>query len=321
VTLDALRHKASVAAYLGGWRLVRLLPERLAYQLFDAIADIYWLGRGGGERQLAANLARVRPGASEAELRALSRAGMRSYMRYWCDAFRLPSWSHDRIVAGVRVVGDEPVRAHLAAGRGVVMALSHMGNWDHAGAWSTLRLARATTVAERLEPVEVSQAFLAFRERLGMEILSLGASDLFGTLVRRLRDGGFVPLLADRDLTARGVEVSFFDEPARMAAGPAALAELTGAALFPVTIRYERLTGSASRQIKSGWGIVIEFGEQVQRPEAASRPGRVAAMSQTLADRLAAGIRQAPQDWHMLQKVFVADLDAARLAGVPKAQP
>lgn len=321
MTLEALRHKATVVVYLGGWRVVRLLPERLAYQLFDAIADVSWLRRGGGVRQLERNLSRVRPDLSEPELRQLSKAGMRSYMRYWCDAFRLPSWSHERIVAGVRATGDEPVRAHLAAGRGVVIALSHTGNWDHAGAWSTLRLARATTVAERLDPVEVSQAFLAFRERLGMEILNLGAPDLFGTLVRRLREGGLVPLLADRDLTARGVEVSFFDERARIAAGPAALAEITGAALFPVTIRYERLTGSRAREVPSGWGIVIDFGEQVQRPEGVSRPDRVAAMSQTVADRLADGIRQAPQDWHMLQRVFVGDLDAARLGAVPGSSP
>ena len=301
----ALRHRLAVLAYLGGWRLVRVLPERVAYWVFNVVADVAWLRRGRGVLRLETNLRRVRPGLADPDLRSLSRAGMRSYLRYWCDAFRLPTWTPARVVGTCRAVGDGPVRAALARERGVVMALSHQGNWDHAGAWSALDLARVTTVAERLEPAEVYEAFLAFRERLGMEILPLtGGGDLFRTLTRRLRDGGFVPLLADRDLTSNGVEVTFFGEPARMAAGPAALAEITGAALVPVSIWYER-----SGTSPSGWGTVVEFGAEVVAPDLPDRAGRVAAMTQACADVLAAGIAAHPEDWHMLQRVFVADLE------------
>jgi KDO2-lipid IV(A) lauroyltransferase len=231
---------------------------------------------------------------------------MHSYLRYYCDVFRLVDWSAERILSTCRAEGDEPVRAALAQGRGVVMALSHSGNWDHAGAWSTLALAPVTTVAERLRPEEVYQRFLAIREEKGMEILPLtgGGSDVFGLLVRRLRKGGFVPLLADRDLSATGVPVSMFGETARMAAGPASLALVTGAALHPVSIRYERLpAGSAAR-----WGIVIHFHPEVSAPETGSRAEKVARMTQACADALAAGIAAHPHDWHMLQRVFVADL-------------
>ena len=298
-----LGHRLSVLAYLGGWRLVRVLPERVAYRLFDALADLAWRRRITGVRRLEDNLRRVRPLLDEPGLRSLSRAGMRSYLRYWCDAFRLPTWSPDRVVRSCRPVGVAPVREALESGRGVVMALSHQGNWDHAGAWSALDLAKVTTVAERLEPAEVHEAFLAFRERLGMEILPLGGGGVFRTLTRRLRDGGFVPLLADRDLTSTGVEVSFFGEKARMAAGPAALAELTGAALVPVSINYERTAAAPS-----GWGIVVDFRPEVVVPDLPSRAARVAAMTQACADVLADGIAAHPQDWHMLQRVFVADL-------------
>ncbi|MFZ5871732.1 MAG: phosphatidylinositol mannoside acyltransferase [Actinomycetota bacterium] len=301
-----LRRRATVLAYRGGWAVVRLLPERVAYALFDLLADVAWRRRGKGVRRLEANLARVRPGLDDDGLRALSRAGMRSYLRYWCDAFRLPTWSRERLLGTVRVEGDEPVRAELAAGRGVVMALAHQGNWDHAGAWSAIALARATTVAERLEPEEVFTAFLRFRERLGMEILPLnGGPPVFPTLVRRLRAGGFVPLLADRDLTASGVEVMLFGEPARIAAGPATLAVTAGAALHPVSIWYERLPSGAPAR----WGIVIHFHPRVDVPAAGDRAARVAAMSQACADALAAGIAAHPEDWHMLQRVFTADLD------------
>ena len=317
--MSRLARRASVLAYTGGWAVVRRLPEPVAYGLFRAGADLVWRRRGKGVHRLEANLARVRPGLDQAGLRALSRAGMRSYLRYWCDAFRLPTWSRERLLATVRVEGDGPVRAELDAGRGVVMALGHQGNWDHAGAWSALALARVTTVAERLEPEEVFSAFLAFRERLGMEILPLdGGPPVFPTLLRRLRDGAFVPLLADRDLTASGVQVDLFGHPARIAAGPATLALTAGVALHPVSIWYERL----GRGAPARWGIVIHFHPRVEVPEQGDRAAKVAAMSQACADALAAGIAAHPEDWHMLQRVFVADLDPARgPAGGPARTP
>jgi KDO2-lipid IV(A) lauroyltransferase len=298
------RDRLTLGAYRFGWTAVRRLPERPAYALFDLLADAAWRRRGAGVRRLEANLRRVRPGVDDDALRQLSRAGLRSYLRYWCDLFRLPDWDEQRITSTVRTVGDEPVRATLAAGRGVVMFLGHLGNWDHAGAWSTLRLAPVTTVAERLKPEELFDQFAAFRERLGMTIVPLGDPAVFRTLMTTLRHGGFVPLLADRDLTDGGTEVSFFGEPARMAVGPAALALQTGAALHPVSIHYER----RGRR----WGIVITWHPEVvplerSKGSAATRAA-VAAMTQSCADALAGAIQQHPQDWHMLQRVFTADL-------------
>lgn len=310
---STVRDRITLLAYGGGWRLVRLLPERLAYLLFDVGADLAWRLRGTGVRRLEANLARVRPDLDEAELRTLSRRGMRSYLRYWCDSFRLPDWDEHRIVSTVRAEGDGPVRAALAEGRGVVMFLGHLGNWDHAGAWSALRLATVTTVAERLRPEQLFDRFVGFRERLGMRVLPLTGSggSVFGALMRTLRDGGFVPLLADRDLTAQGVEVDLFGQRARVAGGPAGLALQTGAALHPVSIRYERLDGGSPRH-----GIVVTWHDEVAVPDLppaqdgqrVPRSGLVAAMTQSCVDALAGAIAQHPQDWHMLQPVFVADL-------------
>jgi KDO2-lipid IV(A) lauroyltransferase len=296
--------RMTIWGYSVGWRIVRLLPARPAYLLFSLLAQFAWLRQGRGVRQLEANLARVVPEASAMRLKMLSRKGMHSYMRYYCDAFRLPDWTTEYILATCRAEGDEPVRRALAEGRGVVMALSHSGNWDHAGAWSALALARVTTVAERLRPEELYRRFLDFRQQLGMEILPLtGGGDVFGTLVRRLRTGGFVPLLADRDLTATGVQVTLFGEQARMATGPASLALVTGAALYPVSIRYERLPPGAPAR----WGTVVQFHPEVPPPTTGDRAQKIAAMTQSCADALAAGISSHPEDWHMLQRVFVAD--------------
>ena len=291
--------RAVLEVYRLGWAVVRRLPERAAYRVFDLVADVAWWRAGPGVRRLEANLRRVRPQLGTDGLRDLSRAGTRSYLRYWCDTFRLPDWDERRITDTVRVVGDGPV----------VMFLGHMGNWDHAGAWSTLRLAPVTTVAERLRPVRLFDEFVSFREHLGMTVVPLGGADVFRRLMSTLRDGGFVPLLADRDLTDGGVEVNFFGEPARMAVGPAALALQTRAALHPVSIHGERRPGG-------GWGIVITWHDEVPVPDgvtrgAAGTRAAVTAMTQACADVLAVAIDQHPQDWHMLQPVFTADLGGA----------
>ena len=120
----------------------------------------------------------------------------------------------------------------------MIFALPHMGSWEHAGAWIVLCGAgKVTTVAERLRPESLYDRFVAFWERQGMEVLphSAGASR-FGVLAQRLRAGGLVALLCERDLTGSGIEVEFFGEPARIMGGPAGLAEQTGAALMPVTL-------------------------------------------------------------------------------------
>jgi KDO2-lipid IV(A) lauroyltransferase len=291
-------------AYLAGWRLVRLLPEQVAYGLFQLIADLAWLLHGKPVRRLEANLARAVPGADEARLRRLSRAGMRSYLRYWCDSFRLPSWSREQILARKVLIGRENLDAAFAQGPGVVGFLGHLGNWDHAGAWSGLEFAKVTTVAERLKPEELFDAFVAYRERLGMEILPLtGQDDVFARLRGTVEGGGFVPLLADRDMTARGVPVTLLGEPARAAAGPAALALITGAPLLPITLHYERVGRGPA-----GWRSVFVVHPPVPVPSSGSGRDRRIAMTQSCVDVVSAAIRAHPEDWHMLQRVFVADL-------------
>jgi len=306
-----MRERLAFLAYLAGWRLVRALPERAAYALFDLIAAVAVRRGGRGVRRLRSNLARAVPAATPAELDALTREAMRSYLRYWCDAFRLPGWSRERVVGTTRLEGpgEAPARAAIAAGRGVVLALAHQGNWDHAGAWSTLDWAPVTTVAERLRPERLFRRFVRFREDLGMRILALDDDGVFRDLHRTLRAGGFVPLLADRDLTSTGVPVRLLGRPARMAAGPAALALSSGAALFALSIWYERLPPGAPAR----WGIVLHFHSEVVPPPGPDagpgRAARVAAMTQQVADGLSAGIAAHPADWHMLQRVFEADLD------------
>ncbi|MEU5307470.1 phosphatidylinositol mannoside acyltransferase [Streptomyces sp. NPDC021562] len=290
------------ALYGMGWGTVKKLPEPVAVRLGDSLADLAWKRRGKGVQRLESNYARVRPDAGPERLRELSRAGMRSYLRYWMESFRLPAWSEQRVRAGFAPKDLHHLTDGLASGRGVILALPHLANWDLAGAWVTTELKTPfTTVAERLKPETLYDRFVAYREGLGMEVLPHSGGSAFGTLARRLRDGGLVCLVADRDLSASGVEVDFFGATARMPAGPALLAQQTGAHLLPVTLWYDDTPVMKGR-----------VHAPIEVPESGDRTSRTSVMTQALADAFATGIADHPEDWHMLQRLWLADLDPAK---------
>lgn len=285
-----------------GWSTVKKLPEPVAVRLGRTIADLAWKQRGKGVQRLESNYARVVPDASPERLAELSRAGMRSYLRYWMESFRLPAWSPERIAAGFEPKDLHHLTDGLAAGNGVIVALPHLANWDLAGAWVTAKLGIPfTTVAERLRPETLYDRFVAYREGLGMEVLPHSGGTAFGTLARRLRDGGLVCLVADRDLSASGVEVDFFGATARMPAGPALLAQQTGARLLPVTLWYDDSPVMRGR-----------LHAPIEVPGSGTRAERTSVMTQALADAFATGVADHPEDWHMLQRLWLADLDPAK---------
>jgi phosphatidylinositol dimannoside acyltransferase len=290
--------------YRLGWKVICRLPQSWVRFAFSAVTEIAWRRQGHGVQVLEGNLLRVLgPGTSGKELRAASRAAMQSYGRYWMEVFRLPTFSTERILE--MEVNPEALHAvdMVKGGRGVIFALPHMGNWELAGAWVVANGVKFTTVAERLKPESVFDMFVAFRESLGMEVLPLtGGPNAFGVLAQRLRAGHMVCLLCDRDLTESGVEVDFFGEKARMAAGPAALAAQTGASLRAVSLWFT----------EDGWAADVS--EEIPVPAEGDRRAKTAAMTQELARAFEKGITEHPDDWHMLQRVFTADLDPDRLA-------
>lgn len=297
-------------AYATGWRIVRALPEKQAYGLFDQFADQVWRRRGKGVRQLEKNLRRVLPDASDAEIREVSHEGMRSYLRYWCDAFRLPSWTPEEITHRHRAVNAHHLEDALAAGQGAVFAVPHAGNYDLTGAWASIHFAQVISVAERLKPERLYEEFLDFRRTLGMKILPhAGAEGVFDELVELVRGNGLLALLADRDLSRNGVQVDFFGEPAKMPIGPAAISLLTGAPMLATALYYQ------------GYRAHVHVYAPVAKPAGQWTTSRrsdedfveaAQVMTQSMADQLAEGIAEHPGHWHMLQPVFLADLDARR---------
>lgn len=292
-------------AYAAGWRLIRTIPRSWAWWIFRTGADQAARRRGAGVQRLERNLRRVvGPTVSPADIDVLVRAGLRSYARYWLDAFRLPTLSQRQILAQFELERGHLLGEAVAAGTGCVVALPHAGNWDAAGAWVCANGWPLTTVAERLQPESLYQRFLEFRESLGMEIIPTSGGerppmDLLADRLSQARpgEGRVVPLLADRDLSARGVEVDFFGGRTRMPAGPALLAIRTGAPLYVVSLWYDP-AGPRGR---------VDGPIKVPDPDSGGLDVRVRALTQAIADQLAVGIAEHPSDWHMLQRLWLDD--------------
>jgi KDO2-lipid IV(A) lauroyltransferase len=290
-------------AYATGWMAVRAMPEFAARNAFGAAAR--YAARGGGPDQLRKNLARVLRVAPEDVPDSLMRASLASYARYWREAFRLPSMDLPKLGRELQdsILGEDHLDAALSRGRGAVIALPHSGNWDMAGVWLAQTHGTFTTVAERLKPESLYHRFIAYRERLGFEVLPLSGGERppFDMLCDRLRDNRVVCLMAERDLTRTGVQVDFFGEPTRMPAGPAKLATATGAALLPAHCWFE------DEDEDEGWGVDIG-------PPLDCTGGDVAAITQLLADHFEKNIAARPEDWHMMQPQWLADLSDTKQA-------
>lgn len=293
--------------YAAGWAAVRYAPESVARKLFDGVGG-YVGRRGGGPVQLRRNLSRVLGVAPRDVPDEVVADAMRSYARYWCEAFRLPSMSLGEAAATVTLPVADRARldAMRAKGKGVVMALPHTGNWDMAGVWLVQNYEKFATVAERLEPESLFRRFVDYRESLGFEIfpLSGGQQPPFGLLAERLRAGGLVCLLGERDLARHGVEVEFFGERTRMPAGPVRLAMETGAAL---TVVHHWFTEAPYSQMLCGEEIDVSGGLQ--------------ATTQLMADDFARNIAAHPTDWHMLQPLWEADWSQERRARISGDAP
>jgi KDO2-lipid IV(A) lauroyltransferase len=286
--------------FAAGWSLVKSLPEPLTDRVFRQAADAAFRRRGPSVVQLAKNLHRVLGEQSTPEsLAAVVQAGMRSYARYWKETFRLPAMDHDQVFEQLQagVIGAEHIERAVQEGRGIVLPLTHSGNWDAAGLWVTRRWGSLTTVAERLKPESLYEQFVAYRESLGMEILPLTGGENPTTVLReRLKHGAIVPLVGDRDLSKSGVPVTFFGETATMPPGPVALAALTDSYLCPTNLSFT----------DAGWAIDIQPPMTLPGIRLAEQ---VRGGTQLVAEIFERGIGAHPADWHMLQPLWRADLD------------
>ena len=286
-----MKQTISAWGYFTAWRVLRWLPEKFVYRSANRVADILTKRNGKSVVRLRSNLARTQKDITALDLDLLVYKAMRSAIRYWCDTFRLPDWSPQRINDTVTATDEHLLLDAIAAGKGAIVTLPHVGNYDHAAAYFCGKGAKIVTVAEHLKPEALFKKFLEYRAAFGMEALPLDGRVL-PTLSQRIRSGCVIALAADRDLSRSGIDVTFFGGPARMPAGPAILALKTGAPLICAMISYTEN------------GIHIDF-SLVPIPAVGTEAERIAQIVQNSADLFAQGITAYPHDWHMMQRIWI----------------
>ena len=292
--VEELRRLAPLRVYQAGSLIARGLRGPVGTAAASGAAVV--AGRLSTQRRtmIARHLTRIVGAPPDGA--AIDRA-FASYGRYWLEAFRLPSLGEDDLEKGMCYEGIGHVEEARGLGRGVIMAMPHVGAWDWGGAWLSSTGFPLTVVAEELDPPELFEWFAAWRREMGMTVVPLdrGAGS---AVMSRLHRGEVVGLLCDRDLTGDGVEVTFFGERTRLPAGPATLAARTGAPILPCCVLFE---GDHHRAI-------------VLPPLDTARRGRlredVARITQDMADALASLIRRAPEQWHVFQPNWPSDTDA-----------
>lgn len=271
---------------------MRLLPEKTAYSFFEAVGKRIYRKNGRRISRLRENYRHVLPSLNGTELENLVQKGVSSAMRYWCDTFRISDWSQEKVATTVTTENNELFLNSVNSGKGVIIALPHAGNWDHAGLYYCSQGIKVHTVAEHLRPERLFRKFLAHRERMGMTVLDL-EEKVTEQLANFLREGKLVALVADRDLSRSGVDVKFFGANARMPAGPALLAIKTDANLITAYVSFT----TSGINIKFSGPFLVRRGE--------SESGEVQRLTQELANQFAMDIKSEPSSWHMQQRIFV----------------
>jgi len=274
-----------------------MLPESLAGASANAVGKALTSFRHDARRNYTRNLERVlRRSLGEREARDWAQRAFLHYARYWLEGARLPGVRTETVLDRFVVEsGWEHLVDNMAAGRGVLMALPHVGSWEWGGAWLALKGYPMTSVAEPVEPKELYEWFVSQREAMGLSIVPLSSS-VGGTLLKTLREGKLVGLLCDRDIMGNGVEVEFFGERTTLPGGPATLALRTGAAILPTAVY-------------SGPGTTHTA--VIMPPVPVERTGSlrqdVSRVTQALASDLETLIRRAPDQWYLFQPNWPSD--------------
>ncbi|MDP2624230.1 MAG: phosphatidylinositol mannoside acyltransferase [Actinomycetota bacterium] len=223
------------------------------------------------------------------------------YGRYWAETFWMRPRRREAVLSRTRLDGIEHLHAAVRSGKGVVVALPHIGNWEIAGLRAADEDARVLAVAEELGNERIVEWFIAMRGMLSIDVvIARKGGSVTRDLLQRLREGGVIALLCDRDIKGTGVPVEFFGEETTLPAGPIALADRTGAILLPVGTYFAK-----------GAGHVFEVREPLEIPQLEDQEQRIAAGVRRLAGVVEDVIRRAPEQWHLILPNWPSDRPAA----------
>jgi lauroyl/myristoyl acyltransferase len=281
------------------------LPRQVSYVVMTAVAWFVATFMRKNLSGLEANLRRVLPGATDAEIHALMQRNARNYAKFWVDLFRIPRMRRDRRDRLVTVDGEEHLHDVLAQGRGCLVVAIHMGGWEGcASYWGAAKAFRTGLITEILEPPQLWRRLLALRTSTGLEIIPLGRTAP-RDILRRLKENGVVAGAIDRDLLGSGKAYDFFGAPISVPTGMIEVAQRTGAGILPVvTVRDpgDRYRFISARPIWVGEG-----------------DGAVDETVHRLLRIFEGHVRNFPDQWHVMEAIWQThERRAAARAALPE---
>ncbi|HUG74394.1 MAG TPA: phosphatidylinositol mannoside acyltransferase [Acidimicrobiia bacterium] len=290
-----MRDRLGYAVYRVLSGLFGLLPEPVMRRMGHGIG---WAASFIARRRFAMAVRhQTRVLGSSADARRSARRVFIHYGRYWAEVFWMRARRREAALARTQMDGVHNLHDAVATGRGVVLALPHMGNWEIGGLRAAREGARVLAVAEDLGNQHIVRWFIEMRAMLEIDIvIARAGSGVSRALLDRLNNGGVIALLCDRDIGGKGIPAVVFGEPTTLPAGPVALADRSGAVLLP-----------AGTYFNEGAGHRFDIHPPLEIPDLPDSGARVAAGTQRLAEVMEEIIGVAPEQWHLVQPNWPSD--------------
>ncbi len=297
---SAPKKKSSDSLVVFGYRsvaaLARVTPKLVIALLTAVLVPVVTISMRKKRAIVSRHMRRIQPQLSERQIRCAVQKSYESYARYYIETFRLPLLNSKQIQSGVSIDGFEHIESGLKLGKGVILALPHLGGWEWSGRWLIQRGHRLNAVVEKLESPRLFEMFLQLRRKYGVQVIPL--DDNAGVAVQQaLARNEIVALLSDRDIQGTGIEVEFFGERTTIPTGPAFFALRTGAVLVPLATYFSKRLDGHKTIVRPAVEVkrLATLREDMQR------------ISQDLANELELLIRRDPAQWHLFQPNWPSD--------------
>jgi phosphatidylinositol dimannoside acyltransferase len=297
---SAPKKKSSDSLVVFGYRsvaaLARVTPKFVIALLTAVLVPVVTISMRKKRAIVSRHMRRIQPQLSARQIRRAVQKSYESYARYYIETFRLPLLNSKQIQSGVSIDGFEHIESGLKLGKGVILALPHLGGWEWSGRWLIQRGHRLNAVVEKLESPRLFEMFLQLRRKYGVQVIPL--DDNAGVAVQQaLARNEIVALLSDRDIQGTGIEVEFFGERTTIPTGPAFFALRTGAALIPLATYFSKRLDGHKTIVRPAVEVkrLATLREDMQR------------ISQDLANELELLIRRDPAQWHLFQPNWPSD--------------
>ncbi len=280
------------ASYRAAAAVARAIPPGLRYRIGTVGGRLWYWGSWGQARNTRNNYSRILGlPPSHPDVRRRARLAYEYHGEMLFDFLITSTLSPDEVLEQMDVQGREIVDRALEKGKGVIITLPHMGNYDLAAAAAAVLGYRVYAIAVRF-PGSLDEAVIEERARFGMNIIPLDKS-AFAKAARVLRENAVLALMTDIAHTGKGVDVEMFGSRASVPAGPAVLSLRTGAALIPGSVR----------RIAPG-----RYQARVEPPVEIERTGDLrkdtASLSQAVVRRFEASIRESPENWFAFRSIL-----------------